>query len=155
MYWSSHAGQKCNESLVAPGNGTIICTGEQVTDESCSFDCIPGYELQRSATRRCKADHTWTGEDPYCQPRHCRSLKRPLNAYVVTEPCPTVLMSECVVECVEGYHVINNELPMYQKCLINATTNKMFWSDPPRCVCKLMDIIYNDVLVFITMHLFS
>ena len=132
-----YAGQRCDETLTAPANGSMQCSGEPVTDQTCSFSCDTGFELRLSQSRRCNNDHTWTGSEPYCEPRLCRPLKRPLNAYLTTVPCPTVLGSVCMVECVDGYHVSGDySSPMYQQCRVNTTTNEMYWSDPPRCTCK-------------------
>ena len=131
-------GQKCNENLLAPTNGSIVCTGEQITNESCSFYCDPGFEIHNSITRTCQADHTWTGDEPYCTIKSCEMLKRPLNAYIVSDPCFNEFTSKCEIACVEGYYIKDegsvNE--MYQECKADSESNSMYWSDPPDCICE-------------------
>lgn len=111
-----------------------------MTNEWCSFSCDPGFQLRKSPQRKCREDHTWTGTQPYCEPKHCRPLQRPNNAYIVTDPCPTELMSVCMVECVEGYHMTEGHViegsVSYQQCMVNQTTNKLYWTEPPKCTCK-------------------
>lgn len=139
-------GQSCTEVLTAPQDGRIMCTGEQVTNNWCSFSCDPGYQLRKSPKRRCKEDHSWTGTEPYCEPMNCRPLQRPNNAYIVTDPCPTELMSKCMVECVEGYHMMTedgSEATSYQQCMVNETTNRLYWTEPSRCICKCEYYIHN------------
>ena len=44
----SHSTANPCAKLGRPAHGNITCTGIQVTDESCSFDCDLGYSLQGS-----------------------------------------------------------------------------------------------------------
>ena len=135
-------GQKCNETLIAPVNGTVQCTGEQITNESCHFGCNPGFEIHESSVRTCLADHTWAGIEPYCVIKNCDALARPWNGYILSHPCLTEFKSKCHVECVEGYYIATGERDTYQECLADPTTNTMYWSDPPDCTCKFDSHIY-------------
>lgn len=138
MLYTLTIGQPCNLTLVAPINGTISCNGGQITNETCTFQCDPGFDIHESLNRVCQPDHTWTGVQPYCTKRHCHTLTRPWNGYIVTdEPCMTEYRSQCMVACVEGYHVQDTTPVMYQECRVDEDSNEMYWSDPPQCVCKL------------------
>ena len=134
-----YIGQKCIPTLLAPNNGSIVCTGEQITNESCSFYCDPGFEITNSVIRTCQANHTWTGDEVYCVIKSCKPLKRPLNGYIVSNPCFTEFTSKCNIECVEGYYVKDGKSVdrMYQECRADPDSNAMYWSDPPECICKL------------------
>ena len=132
-----YIGQKCNETLIAPINGTINCTGEQITNETCYFRCNPGYDLQESSNRSCEANHVWTGVEPYCTIKSCDNLQRPWNGFIVSDPCFTKFTSQCEVQCVDGYTAedISSD-QFYQECRADPKTNTMYWSDPPNCICK-------------------
>ena len=116
----------------------MVCTGEQITNESCSFYCDPGFQIHNSITRTCQADHTWTGDEPYCTIKSCEMLKRPLNAYIVSDPCFTEFTSKCEIGCVEGYYVKDKDFveEVYQECRAEPDSNAMYWSDPPECICE-------------------
>lgn len=136
-------GQPCSENLTAPINGSISCTGvpDQVTDENCSFSCDYGFTFHGSSLRICLSDHSWTGVEPYCVIKHCQTLVRPPNAYVVTKPCGapcgTAYNTECEIKCVDGYYM-NEDSPFHQICSVNDTTNEVYWSEPPICECKII-----------------
>ena len=51
LYISHSAANPCAK-LGRPVHGNITCTGIQVTDESCSFNCDLGYRLQGSDCRQ-------------------------------------------------------------------------------------------------------
>lgn len=50
----SHSTANPCAKLGRPAHGNITCTGMQVTDESCTFDCDLGYYLQGSNSRQQK-----------------------------------------------------------------------------------------------------
>ena len=35
-------------------------------EDTCSFTCNTGYELNGSDTRTCQSDGSWSGSDPVC-----------------------------------------------------------------------------------------
>ena len=70
-------------TLSNPRNGALICTGPQVTDQSCSYTCQNGYNLTGSVTRKCQPDHTWSGDPTSCPPLQCIELLGQNNAFVV------------------------------------------------------------------------
>lgn len=106
-----------------------------MTDENCTFTCDYGFQFHGSQQRVCQANHIWTGVLPYCTIKHCDPLQFPPNGYVATKPCNTEYTTDCEIQCVEGYY-INEETPFYQTCMVNTTTNEVYWSRAPICECK-------------------
>jgi hypothetical protein len=110
------------------------CTGdpEQVTDESCSFTCDYGFELEGTSLRTCLSNHEWTGLQPNCIVKHCHQLTAPPNSYIATKPCNTQYTSECNIQCVDGFYM-NTDHPYHQVCTVEEIVNKVYWTDPPTC----------------------
>jgi hypothetical protein len=131
-------GQSCLITLTPPVNGSMICTGNpvQVTDESCSFECDYGFEFQGNETRTCLSNGNWTGSNVSCVIKHCPELLPPANGYVATRHCMTQYATQCLLGCVDGYHM-NNPTPYYQKCTVNETTNNLYWTKPSVCELTL------------------
>lgn len=128
--------QPCIEVLTAPQNGSISCSGEQVTDQNCSFVCDAGFILIGSNLRKCLSNNRWTGYNAACTPKHCQPLTNPPNGYVdIAKDCGTVLTTTCEIKCVEGYY-INGTTPYYQTCTANQTSGHVYWTKPPYCECE-------------------
>ena len=122
--------------LEAPQNGSILCSGDQVTDQNCSFACDAGFTFSGSELRECLSTNNWTGVDVTCTPKHCDRLTNPPNGYVdIVEDCETVLTTACEIKCVEGYF-FRDPAPFYQTCVANQTSGGVYWSAPPVCECK-------------------
>ena len=131
--------QPCILQLLAPQNGSIWCTGDQVTDQNCSFACDAGFTFTGSKLRQCLSNNSWTGVGVVCIPKHCNPLIDPPNGYVVRNvenDCGTVLTTACEIKCVEGYY-INDTTPYYQTCVANQTSWGVDWSAAPACECTL------------------
>lgn len=118
-------------SIFAPLNGNMKCTGEQVTDETCSFSCQPGYNLTGSAERKCQPNHAWTGELAGCPPLECGELTNPENGVIIV-PCYDEFLEYCTVMCEEGYYLNGSTI---QSCdLIGTADDGVKWTDPPICI---------------------
>lgn len=52
--------------IYKPINGNNNCSG-YVTEDTCDFDCLPGYKLIGSKTRTCGPNKQWTGNNPECK----------------------------------------------------------------------------------------
>ena len=48
--------QPCMPQLEAPQNGSILCSGDQVTDQNCSFACDAGFTFSGSELKRMSID---------------------------------------------------------------------------------------------------
>ena len=127
----SHTAQPCPH-LDAPLNGSISCTGEQVTDEMCSFSCDPGFELLGSSRKLCQPNNTWTGVNTYCNILHCPLLEPTEDSFIAV-PCDTVYQSTCMVSCLAGYYRENldqNEI----HCVVGNTSDSVQWTQRPECM---------------------
>ena len=49
-----------------------------VFEDTCTFSCNVGYELQGSNNGTCLANQSWSGGDPICVALNC-SISPPLN----------------------------------------------------------------------------
>lgn len=52
--------------IYKPVNGMKNCSGYR-TEDSCNFDCLPGYGLSGSMERTCGPDKQWTGNMTECK----------------------------------------------------------------------------------------
>ena len=125
-------------ALFNPVNGAIMCTGPQVTDESCNYTCQAGYNLTGSIMRTCQLDHTWSGHPTSCSPKQCVELVGQNHAFVVT-PCGQDFNTACNVLCDDGYR-INSTDGWRQTCQLNEELD-VEWSDPPVCIGQYRDCI--------------
>ena len=118
-------------------NGEILCTGPQVTDESCTFSCDPGYNLTGSYNRTCQSDHTWSGEITNCRPLRCEQLTAPENS-LVTLPCLNEYTQSCVIICEQGYHVNDNpgSIESFETCNL-ADNGAVEWTNTTVCIGML------------------
>jgi len=57
--------------LTNPNNGVITCSlGDDVVpsyEDTCSFTCNAGYELNGSDNRTCQSDRSWSGAETMCR----------------------------------------------------------------------------------------
>ncbi|XP_065891073.1 uncharacterized protein [Dysidea avara] len=117
--------------LDRPANGNITCTGEQVTGESCTFTCQPGYSLQGSQAQTCLPNGTWSGTDVSCPPMECDELVPPNDAVIIL-PCFHTFLSSCTIQCNEGYFLPIESSPR-QQCVLGGN-GTVEWSPPPICL---------------------
>ena len=58
-------------SLTNPNNGMINCSlGDDKVpsyEDTCSYTCNTGYQLNGSDTRTCQSDGSWSGSDAMCK----------------------------------------------------------------------------------------
>ena len=134
---SLHEAQSCSPTLMAPQNGSMSCTGDQVTDQNCSFACDAGFTFSGSELRECQPSNKWSGMDVSCTPMNCDpQLTDPPNGYISIEnKCGTVLTTSCEIKCVDGYY-INDTTPFYQTCVANQTSGGVYWTTQPVCQCE-------------------
>ena len=118
--------------LNAPLNGSITCTGEQVTDESCSFSCEPGFGLEGSLNRTCQPNNTWTGLPTSCSLLHCSALEPTDDSFAVY-PCDTAYQSTCTIACLPGYYM--QELGLKSmSCVLGSTPHSVIWTERLMCL---------------------
>ncbi|XP_065916128.1 adhesion G protein-coupled receptor E2-like isoform X2 [Dysidea avara] len=71
----------CQQLATAPNNGMIDCTGNMFED-TCTFSCDQGYELNGSENRTCRSDKIWSGTEAMCTKVSCPSLTAPNNGMI-------------------------------------------------------------------------
>ena len=71
-------------------------------EDTCTFSCNGGYELQGSNGGTCLANQSWSGGDPICVVLNC-STPPPLDNSQLQLPCDTQYQSTCTTVCVDGY----------------------------------------------------
>ena len=86
-------------------NGALQCPNGATTgvfEDTCTFSCNAGYELQESNNGTCLADQNWSGGNPICVTLNC-STSPPLNNSQLQSSCDTQYQSTCTTVCVKGY----------------------------------------------------
>ena len=92
------------EDLETPSNGSINCSSNNQPlqyQDSCTFQCDDGYELQGSVIRQCEANGEWSGSRTQCNIRHCPNIT---TLVPNSRSCDTSYTSTCMVECEDGYN---------------------------------------------------
>ena len=85
-------------------NGNLDCVNGSVGvyEDSCTFSCNAGYELQGSNNGICLADQSWSGGDPICVALNCSDVTMVADD-IITSSCDMTYQSQCTVSCDEGF----------------------------------------------------
>ena len=113
-------------------NGTLQCPNGAtigVFEDTCTFSCNAGYELQGSNNGTCLADQSWSGGDPICVALNC-STSPPLNNSQLQSSCDTQYQSTCTTVCVDGYTGVGGS---YTCVVTDEDTNSVGWSGSTSC----------------------
>ena len=123
--------------LTAPANGSMTCTGDQVTNETCTFECDLGYSVEGTAMRVCQADHQWTGVSASCAPKQCPQLEPPDNA-AFAGSCDRDYATTCQLVCDRGYFVEESStiVEWQQSCDQLTGNGTVQWSSSSSCLSK-------------------
>ena len=87
-------------------NGTLQCPNETTTgvfEDTCTFSCNAGYELQGSNNGTCLANQSWSGGDPICEPLACFDVTMVADSIMTSSSCNLTYQSQCIVSCDEGF----------------------------------------------------
>ena len=105
------------ENLPTPSNGSINCSNNQPLQyqDTCTFQCNDGYELEGSVMRQCEASGEWSGTSTQCNILHCPNIT---TVVANSRPCVTSFTSTCMVECEDGYDILGND---QYSCDLNST----------------------------------
>ncbi|XP_065899776.1 uncharacterized protein [Dysidea avara] len=98
-------------------------------EDTCTFSCNGGYELQGSNNRTCLADQSWSGGDPICVVLNC-STSSPLDNSQLQLPCDTQYQSTCTTVCVDGYTGGGGS---YTCDVTDVATNSVGWRGTTSC----------------------
>ena len=89
-----------DEILQCPNGAT---TG--VFEDTCTFSCSAGYELQGPNNRTCLANKSWNGGLPICVPLSCSNRTEMLPpGSILSSTCDELqYQSQCNLSCDEGF----------------------------------------------------
>ena len=79
--------------LSSPGNGTILSNSTEFGTEVC-FNCSTGFQLIGDSCVACKANATWSGNEPHCigaQPENLTALLFIYSYLFLVIDCPNLL----------------------------------------------------------------
>ena len=113
-------------------NGILLCPNGATTgvfENTCTFSCNAGYELQGSNNRTCLANQSWSGGDPICVALNC-STSPPLNNSQLQSSCDTQYQSTCTTVCVDGYTGVGGS---YTCVVTDEDTNSVGWNGSTSC----------------------
>ena len=113
-------------------NGALQCPNGATTgvfEDTCTFSCNGGYELQGSNSGTCLADQSWSGGDPICVVLNC-STSPPLDNSQLQLPCDTQYRSTCTTVCVDGYA---GPVASYTCDIIDVGNNIVDWKGTTSC----------------------
>ena len=113
-------------------NGTLQCPNGAtigVFEDTCTFSCNGGYELQGSNNGTCLANQSWSGGDPICVALNC-STSPPLNNSQLQSSCDTQYQSTCTTVCVDGYTGVGGS---YTCVVTDENTNNVGWNGSTTC----------------------
>ena len=114
-----------NGNLQCP-NGTTI----GVFEDTCTFFCNAGYELQGFNNGTCLADQSWSGGDPICVALNCPTSP-PLNNSQLQSSCDTQYQSTCTTVCADGYTGVGGS---YTCVVTDEDTNSVGWNGSTSCL---------------------
>ena len=85
-------------------NGNLDCVNGSVGvyEDSCTFSCNAGYELQGPDSGTCLANQSWSEGDPICEPLRCSDVIMVADD-IITSSCDMTYQSQCTVSCDEGF----------------------------------------------------
>ena len=113
-------------------NGILQCPNGATTgvfEDTCTFSCNAGYELQGSNNGTCLANQSWSGGNPICVALNC-STSPPLNNSQLQSSCDTQYQSTCSTVCVDGYTGVGGS---YTCVVTDEDTNSIGWNGSTSC----------------------
>ena len=124
LLFTVHCHDLMNVILQCPNGAT---TG--VFEDTCTFSCNAGYELQGSNNGTCLANQSWSGGDPICVALNC-STSPPLNNSQLQSSCDTQYQSTCTTVCVDGYTGVGGS---YTCVVTDEDANSVRWNGSTSC----------------------
>ncbi|XP_035665048.1 sushi, von Willebrand factor type A, EGF and pentraxin domain-containing protein 1-like, partial [Branchiostoma floridae] len=97
------AGRQC-PPLAAPTNGVRTPpTGETFYQDTVTFTCNTGYQLNGVSPLTCRADGTWSNTVPTCTPVQCPVLTSPTNGVRTPATGANSYQNQIIITCNTGY----------------------------------------------------
>ena len=121
-------------------------------EDTCTFSCNAGYELQGSNNGTCLANQSWSGGDPICAELNC-STSPPLNNSQLQSSCDTQYQSTCTTVCVDGYTGVGGS---YTCVVTDEDTNSVGWNGSTSCqrgeYVSLMNLGYSYFIMYLIVN---
>ncbi|KAF1385778.1 hypothetical protein PFLUV_G00111310 [Perca fluviatilis] len=135
--WSTdipHCNAKRCPALVAPSNGSLVCSdphGEFSFGSQCKSTCEEGFLLNGTADTECTSLGMWSTDIPGCLAKRCSTLSSPSHGSLVcSDPYGEFSFgSQCMSTCEEGF-LLNGTADT------ECTSLGMWTSDVPGCLAK-------------------
>jgi len=74
-----------------------------VFEDTCTFSCNTGYELQGPNNGTCLANQSWSRGDSMCMPHRCPDVTTVADDIMQQSLCNMTYQSQCTVSCDEGF----------------------------------------------------
>ena len=88
-------------------NGTLHCPNGATTgvfEDTCTFSCNAGYELQGPNSQTCLANGSWSGGNSLCALFiGCTDVTMVTDGAMISSQCNYTYQSQCNVSCDEGF----------------------------------------------------
>ena len=107
--WSCSVTVPC-VSLSDPENGNVTCpSNTSVFQDTCTYYCNRGYQLEGNRQTRCSADGTWSSEPVTCTMSSCNDPEVEIaNSQSVGGCSSMTYRSNCSMNCLSGYTASGN-----------------------------------------------
>ena len=128
-------------------NGILQCPNGATTgvlENTYTFSCNEGYELQGSNNGTRLANQSWSGGDPICVALNC-STSPPLNNSQLQSSCDTQYQSTCTTVCVDGYTGVGGS---YTCVVTDEDTNSVGWNGSTSCQRGMKFIVSSYVILY-------
>ena len=93
-------------SLSDPENGNVTCpSNTSVFQDTCTYYCNRGYQLEGNRQTRCNADGTWSSEPVTCTILKCNDPEVEIANSQSVGVCNVTYDSICSLNCSSGFSV--------------------------------------------------
>ena len=96
-------------SLSDPENGNVTCpSNTSVFQDTCTYYCNRGYQLEGNRQTRCNADGTWSSEPVTCTILKCNDPEVEIANSQSVGVCNVTYGSSCPLNCSKGFTASGN-----------------------------------------------
>ena len=96
-------------SLSDPENGNVTCpSNTSVFQDTCTYYCNRGHQLEGNRQTRCNADGTWSSEPATCTILKCDDLEVEIANSQSVGVCNAIYGSSCSLNCSSGFTASGN-----------------------------------------------
>jgi len=97
------------DSLNDPENGNVTCPSIiSAFQDTCTYYCNHGYQLNGSKQPRCTADGTWSSKPVTCTILTCNDPEVEIANSQSVGDCNMTYSSRCLLNCSSGYIASGN-----------------------------------------------